>query len=180
MPCKLFAVFPQRLINIIYKYYTYLTSSPCINYSSDIVAQFPLLLPLHGWYFGTFSCKILALALLFWFSGVASPKKVGGRTIFFCWWAVKSYNIHARKPPPPIYKTLLNGFARISGGVWTEVGGSGPSHSPPVATPLFWFLLYLYFGSFSTYFGSSSTYILVPPLLVLAPLLKFWFLNFLY
>ena len=33
-------------------------------------------------------------------------------------------------PLPSLHKTLLNGFAQISGGVWTEVGGSGPTHSP--------------------------------------------------
>ena len=57
-------------------------------------------------------------------TSVASPaQKVGVRTIFLCCWAVKSYNIHAWDTPPTIYKTLFNGFAQISGGVWTEVWG---------------------------------------------------------
>ena len=38
-------------------------------------------------------------------------------------------------PPSPIYKTFLNGFSQISGGVWTEVGGPDPP-IPTVATPL--------------------------------------------
>ena len=80
-------------------------------------------------------------------SGVASPKKVGGPNYFSLLSSVNSrggswssFLVRFRGgvvpgTPPPIYKTLLNGFAQISGRVWTEVGGSGPP-IPPVATPL--------------------------------------------
>ena len=68
-------------------------------------------------------------------SGVASPKKVGGPNNFSLLVSSKKLQYTCLGPPPPIYKTLLNGFAQISGGVWTEVGGPD-SPIPPVATPL--------------------------------------------
>ena len=37
------------------------------------------------------------------YRGVASPKKWGVRTIFLCWWAVKSFNMHARDTSSPSY-----------------------------------------------------------------------------
>ena len=60
-----------------------------------------------------------------------APKKWGVRTMFLCWWAVKvTIYIHG-VPPPYMWKKLFNGFALIPRGVWIEVGGSGPLHSPP-------------------------------------------------
>ena len=64
-------------------------------------------------------------------SGVASPKKVGGPNHVSLLVSSKSYNIHTWGTPPYMWKKLFNGFALIPRGVWTEVGGSGPLHSPP-------------------------------------------------
>ena len=63
-------------------------------------------------------------------SGVASPvttqdqwrrqpKKSGGSKQFFLASEHQKVTIymHGTPPPPPIYKTLFNGFAQISGGV---------------------------------------------------------------
>ena len=68
---------------------------------------------------------------------VASPaqKKWGGPNNFSLLVSSKKLQYTCMGPPSPIYKTLLNGFAQISGGVWTEVGGPDPP-IPPVATPL--------------------------------------------
>ena len=53
-------------------------------------------------------------------SAVASPvQKVGGPNNFSSLVNSKTiqYTCMGPGPPPPIYKTLINGFAQISGGV---------------------------------------------------------------
>ena len=60
-----------------------------------------------------------------------APKKWGGPNHVSLLVSSKSYNIHTWGTPPICEKKLFNGFALIPRGVWTEVGGSGPLHSPP-------------------------------------------------
>ena len=67
-------------------------------------------------------------------SGVASPKKWGGPNNYSLLMSSKKLQ-YTSMGHPPIYKTLLNGFAQISGGVWTKVGVRTVP-IPPVATPL--------------------------------------------
>ena len=83
-------------------------------------------------------------SMVFWINslvvyGVCPPAKKVGMTkeklfgpLVSC---VSSTKLQYTCMGPPIYKTLFNGFAQISGGVWTEVGGPDPP-IPPVARPV--------------------------------------------
>ena len=127
---------------------SYPTGLPCQNGNSAVVAHIFLKffrrsratiwgLAGHSWpaghRLGTTGLYILA---------VASPaqKKWRGPNNFSLLVSSKKLQYTCMgHPPPPIYKTLFNGFAQISGGVWTEVGGgSGPTHSPRGDATAYW------------------------------------------
>ena len=59
-------------------------------------------------------------------------KKSGGvRAIFFCWGAVKSYNIHAWDPPPPPYiKHFSTDLCKSQEGSEQKWGGPDPPIPP--------------------------------------------------
>ena len=77
-------------------------------------------------------CSIYILNI----SGVASPKKVGCPNNFFCWWALKSYNIHAWDTPPPLYIKHFSTDLRESQEGSEQKWGVRTLPFPPVATPL--------------------------------------------